>query len=196
MKETPMRTRPRRPFLLAASLGLLGALTLGGVVIAAETTLTATLAGVTEGANPGDPDGSGTATIKIDPAAGTACWELSATGIMPVLQSHIHTGAAGVAGPVLVPLDVDGFEGTSTGCATAQDAAALQGIIDNPAGFYVNLHTSDFQAGAIRGQLAASLPSTALPASSIATLTILGAALLGAAALSGVRVLRAREARR
>jgi hypothetical protein len=197
MKETPMRTRPRRSIVLAASLGLLGAVAFGGAVTAAETTLTATLAGVTEGANPGDPDGSGTATIRIDPAAGTACWDLSATGIMPVAQSHIHTGAAGVAGPVLVNLDIDGFEGTSTGCTPGVDAAVLQGILDNPAGFYVNLHTSDFQAGAIRGQLAAaSVPSTALPSADIAPLTILGAALLGAAALTGMRALRAREARR
>jgi hypothetical protein len=196
-EETPMRIRPRSLIVLAASLGLLGALTLSGIAIAAETTLTATLAGVTEGANPGDPDGSGTATIRIDPAAGTACWDLSATGIMPVVQSHIHTGAAGVAGPVLVNLDIDGFEGTSTGCTPGVDAAVLQGIIDNPAGFYVNLHTSDFQAGAIRGQLAAaSVPSTALPATDLAPITILGAALLGAAALTGVRALRAREARR
>src|SRR5918992_4481937 len=196
MKETPMRTRPRRPFVLAASLGLLGAVALGGVAIAAETTLTATLAGVTEGENRGDPDGSGTATIRIDPAAGTACWDLSATGIMPVLMSHIHTGAAGVAGPIAVNLDVDGFEGTSTGCTEGVEASVLQGILDNPAGFYVNLHTSDFQAGAIRGQLAAaSVPSTALPATDIAPLTILGAALLGAAALTGVRALRTREAR-
>lgn len=191
-----MRIRPRPSIALAASLALLGALAFSGVAGAAETTLTATLAGVTEGANPGDPDGSGTATIKIDPAAGTACWELSATGIMPVLQSHIHTGAAGVAGPVLVPLDVDGFEGTSTGCATAQDAAALQGILDNPAGFYVNLHTSDFQAGAIRGQLAASLPSTALPVSGLPMLTAVGATLLLGAALTGIRALRRREALR
>ena len=145
-----MRTSPRRPMILAASLALLGALALGGVVVAAETTLNATLAGVTEGASPGDPDGSGTAAIRIDPAAGTACWDLSATGIMPVLMSHIHTGAAGVAGPIAVNLDVDGFEGTSTGCTEGVEASVLQGILDNPAGFYVNLHTSDFQAGAIR----------------------------------------------
>lgn len=193
-----MRTRPRRPLVLAASLGLLGAVALGGVVIAAETTLTATLAGgATEVPNPGDPDGSGTATIRIDPAAGTACWDLSATGLMPVVQSHIHTGAAGVAGPIAVNLDIDGFEGTSTGCTPGVDAAVLQGILDNPAGFYVNLHTSDFQAGAVRGQLAAaSVPSTALPATDLAPLTALGAALLVAAALTGVRALRAREARR
>src|ERR687895_817447 len=84
MKETPMRTRPRRPFVLAASLGLLGALALGGVAIAAETTLTAELAGVTEGANPGNPDGSGTASVTLDPETGEACWNLTAEGIGPV----------------------------------------------------------------------------------------------------------------
>jgi hypothetical protein len=29
----------------------------------------------------------------------------------------------------------------------------MQAMIDNPANFYVNVHTSDFPDGAIRGQL-------------------------------------------
>jgi hypothetical protein len=160
-----MRTRIGTSLVLAFALGLLGSLALSGVVAAAETTLTATLAGVTEGANPGDPDGSGTASIVIDPEAGTTCWELTATGINPVTQSHIHVGAEGVSGDVVVPLDVDGFEGTSEGCTEPMvDAAVLQEIVDNPAGYYVNLHTDDFPAGAIRGQLAAFAPNTAMAA--------------------------------
>ena len=149
-----MRTRFGTSLVLAFVLGLLASLALSGVVAAAETTLSATLAGVTEGENPGNPDGSGTATITLDPDTGEACWDLSSEGIGAVLQSHIHIGAAGESGDVLIPLDVDGFDGTSEGCTSDVAAADIQAVIDDPAGYYVNLHTEDFPAGAIRGQLA------------------------------------------
>src|SRR5688500_2038002 len=111
--EPFMRNRPRVSLPLAVTLGLVASLTLAGVVQAAEMTFTADLAGVTEGDNPGNPDGSGSATIVIDVAEGTACWELSSEDIGPVLQSHIHVGAEGESGDVVVPLDVDGFDGRS-----------------------------------------------------------------------------------
>jgi len=179
-----MRTRFGTSLVLAFVLGLIASLALSGVVAAAETTLTATLAGVTEGENPGDPDGSGTASIVLDPETGEACWDLSSEGIGAVLQSHIHIGAAGESGDVLIPLDVDGFDGTSEGCTSDVAAADIQAVIDDPAGYYVNLHTEDFPAGAIRGQLAAgSAPNTAMPVpGSDAPLGLLGA-LLAALAL-------------
>jgi hypothetical protein len=188
-----MRTRFGTPLVLALVLGLLASLALSGVVVAAPTTLTATLAGVTEGENPGNPDGSGTASVVLDPETGEACWELMAEGIGPVTQSHIHVGAEGVSGDVVVPLDVDGFDGTSEGCTSDVDAAVLQAVIDDPAGHYVNLHTEDFPAGAIRGQLAASAPNTAmsLPGSgSDGSVALLGAILAALALGIGLRAWR------
>jgi CHRD domain len=187
-----MRIRFGPSIILALVLGLVASLALAGMVAAAETTLTATLAGVTEGDNPGDPDGTGTASVVIDPAAGTACWNLSATGIEPVTQSHIHVGAAGVSGDVVVPLDVDGFEGTSEGCTSDVDAAVLQAVLDDPAGHYVNLHTADFPPGAIRGQLAAgTAPNTAVPVTgSDAPVAFLGALLAALALGIGLRTWR------
>jgi hypothetical protein len=190
-EESRMRNG-RRLSLLAVIVGLVSVFAMAGTVLAAETTLTATLAGVTEGENPGDEDGSGTASIVIDPEAGTACWTLTAEGINPVLQSHIHVGAEGESGDVVVPLDVDGFEGSSEGCIEPmEDAAILQEILDNPAGYYVNLHTEDFPAGAIRGQLAASAtpPNTAVPATD-GSLGLLGAIVLGLALAIGLRAWR------
>ena len=188
-----MRTRPRVSLALAMILGLVATLALAGTVLAAETTLTATLAGVQEGDTPGDEDGSGSASIVIDPAAGTACWTLTAESIMPVTQSHIHIGAAGESGDIVVPLDVDGFEGSSEGCIEPmEDAAVLQEIVDNPAGYYVNLHTEDFPAGAIRGQLAASAtpPNTAMPVTDASVLALAGAVVLGLAGAIGLRAWR------
>ncbi len=177
-----MLTRPRVSLLPALTLGLVASLATAGMVMAAETTLTATLAGVTEGDNPGDEDGSGSATVVLDPEAGTACWTHTVENIEPVTQSHIHVGAEGESGDVVVPLDIDGFEGSSEGCTDPmEDAAILQEIIDNPAGYYVNVHTGDFPAGAIRGQLAASAtpPNTALRVAETSLAAILVSLLRG-----------------
>lgn len=173
-----MRTPARTTVTLAAVLALLASLAMASVTMAAETTLSATLAGVAEGANPGDPDGSGTASITLDPETGEVCWNMTATGIMPVTQSHIHTGAAGVSGGIVVDLDVDGFEGSSEGCTSDVEAATINDILANPAGFYVNLHTPDFPAGAIRGQLAAGVPSTAVGVPAAGVLALAGLVLL------------------
>jgi hypothetical protein len=88
---------------------------------------------------------------------------------------------------VVVPLDVDGFSGTSDECADAGDAD-LDAILADPAGFYVNIHTDDFPAGAIRGQLAAESPDTAMTAPGSSPLAPAGLALLFVA---GALVLRA-----
>jgi hypothetical protein len=180
-----MRTRTRRAGVLATALGLMGSLALAGVVMAAETTLTASLAGSAET----DADGTGTASVVLDPDAGTACWEMSVEGIDPVTISHIHVGAEGEDGDVAVDLDLEGFEATSEGCNEAADGETLQAIIDNPAGYYVNVHNETYPGGAIRGQLAASSPDTALPAPD-RSVAIIGALLL---AVAGAIVLRTRR---
>jgi CHRD domain len=114
--------------------------------------LTATLFGSNE-VPAGAPGGSGLATIAIYTSTNTVCWTLSASGItLPAIASHIHKGAAGVAGPVVIPLSPPGANGTSAGCTTA-DAALLQDIIANPSSYYVNVHSKEFPGGAVRGQL-------------------------------------------
>jgi hypothetical protein len=61
-----------------------------------------------------------------------------------------------VAGPVVVPLFVGvAFSGTgsTSGCTTNVDRDLILAIIRDPANYYVNIHSSVFPAGAIRGQL-------------------------------------------
>lgn len=183
-----MRIRSSASLPLAAILGLAASLVLAGIVAAAETTLTAELAGDAET----DEDGTGMATVVLDPDAGTACWEMSVENVDPITVSHIHEGAEGEDGGVVVDLDVDGFEGSSEGCNDAADAEVLQSIIDNPAGFYVNVHTEALPAGAIRGQLAASAetPDTAMAAEERSGV-LLGTLLLTAGIGIGLRRWRA-----
>ncbi len=129
-----------------------------------DTVLAATLSGAEEAPDPGDPDGAGSATVVLRSASSEVCWELTAATItLPAAAAHIHEGARGVAGPVVVPLSAPDATGAATGCATA-DAALMTRIMQSPENFYVNVHTSDFPAGAVRGQLATSPAAEGGPA--------------------------------
>ena len=117
------------------------------------TLLTATLTGANEVPGPGDPDGSGTATFRMIRGSAVICFQVSVHNIMlPATAAHIHQGAAGSAGPILVTLSAPGAAGTATGCVNST-RAIVAGILENPAGYYANAHTTDYPAGAIRGQL-------------------------------------------
>jgi hypothetical protein len=111
----------------------------------------ATLTGAEEVPGPGDPDGSGTAVIRLNKSKGEICYELSVSDISPAVAAHIHIGSAGVAGPVVVPLGAP-VTGSSSGCATVTPDL-IKTISKSPADYYVNVHTADFPAGAVRGQL-------------------------------------------
>jgi CHRD domain len=108
-------------------------------------------------ANAGDPDGSGTATVLIRDTDATLCYAILVTGIDTPTLAHIHEGAAGTNGPILVPLNPPtGDPGVVSDCITGVDATLLNNIRQNPLGFYVNVHTDAFPSGAVRGQLLGS----------------------------------------
>jgi hypothetical protein len=114
---------------------------------------TTTLSGANEVPGPGDEDGSGTATITLNPGQEEVCWQISVSGIaLPATGAHIHEGAVGVAGPVDVTLSPPDGTGMSGGCTTVDRDEILE-IIQHPDEYYVNVHNADFPAGAIRGQL-------------------------------------------
>lgn len=103
--------------------------------------------------NLGDLDGSGFAAITLNAGQGEVCWDITVQNItLPALAAHIHEGPAGVAGPIVIFLSPPDASGQASGCRTA-DPSRIQDIIDNPEKYYVNVHTTDFPAGAVRGQL-------------------------------------------
>lgn len=131
---------------------LIGFLVIGaGCYGAGPTSLSATLSGAAEAPDPGDPDGSGTATITVDEGKSEVCWEIMVQGIEPTTASHIHRALAGVAGPVVVSLSAPS-SGSSSGCTGVNQELAME-LINTPAEFYVNVHNEDFPGGAVRGQL-------------------------------------------
>ena len=108
--------------------------------------LHATLRGTVE-VPKGDPDGSGTAEVKI--TGSRVCWELKLAKIGTPNAAHIHKGLPGKAGPVVVPF---GTAFKSKGCTTAP-AAVANAILSNPSAYYVNVHNARYPGGAVRGQL-------------------------------------------
>lgn len=134
----------------AILLVLAALLVMTGVVSANDFSgvmLVTSMSGAEEAPNPGDPDGSGYAVIRLNYGQSQVCWEISYEGIAPATAAHIHVNPAGVAGPVVVPLNPN-----VPGCVTASQDL-IKAIIQNPEGYYVNVHNPEFPAGAIRGQL-------------------------------------------
>ena len=114
---------------------------------------TVSLTGAEEAPGPGDPDGSGTASITLNPGQEEVCWEIHVSNIaLPATGAHIHLAPAGSPGPVVVPLSAPNATGHSAGCITvAQDL--IKNIMKNPQDYYINVHSTEYPAGAVRGQL-------------------------------------------
>ncbi|HET6744502.1 MAG TPA: CHRD domain-containing protein [Candidatus Limnocylindria bacterium] len=102
----------------------------------------------------GDPDAGGEMILIVNPNNDTVCFltrwrDIDGT----VVAAHIHTGVAGVPGGVVVPLFAGQFAGTDQLRACVAGNGWTDDINANPAGFYVNIHSTTYQAGAIRAQL-------------------------------------------
>ncbi len=73
---------------------------------------------------------------------------------MPAVAGHIHQGAAGVNGPVVIPLVVQPARTfAEVTCVTPTTPGILDKLAADPSGFYVNVHNATYPAGEIRGQL-------------------------------------------
>ena len=99
----------------------------------------------------GDPDGTGTATFRINTGVRLLCYTLRVSGIETATAAHIHKAPPGVAGPVVVPLDAPS-SGNSSGCERISRELALA-LVNSPEDYYVNVHNAPYPGGAVRGQL-------------------------------------------
>jgi hypothetical protein len=117
---------------------------------AGTTTLKTTMLGKSE-VPKGAPKGSGKAVVTLNASKGTVCWKFSnIKGLSKVNASHIHKGAKGKSGNVVVAFFAGALK--TKGCVKAPKSL-IKAIAKHPAGYYVNIHTAKYPAGAIRGQL-------------------------------------------
>lgn len=131
-----------------------------------KPTFTATLSAANEvpSISGTEAGGRGDATITIDQTAASVTFVVNLTGLpagTPINIAHIHEGAAGATGAIRVATTLAAGQvtvgaagaGSFTSTMTGVDAALMQTIINNPAGFYFNAHSTLNPGGVVRGQL-------------------------------------------
>ena len=91
--------------------------------------------------------GSGTITVASDKSVSGS---ISTSGLAGT-AAHIHAGAAGKNGPVVVPLAKSGDSGWAVPAGTKFTDAQYDSFTKGE--LYVNVHSAANKAGEIRGQL-------------------------------------------
>ena len=148
----------RRPLAVLASVVAAVVLAVAGVAAAdGGRPLSTSLTGAEEAPGPGDPNATGQADLRLNQGQNEVCFDVSWADIDgEVFAGHIHVGAAGSPGPIVVTLFTGSFAGTDSvsGCAQGVDAALIKAIRHDPSAYYVNVHSRpNFPGGAVRGQL-------------------------------------------
>jgi CHRD domain len=99
----------------------------------------------------GAPAGTGAAVISIH-GSSLVCWRFAHLhGFTNATVAHIHLGAARKSGKVIVPLST-GPRLHHRGCVRVRTAVA-KAIENSPRDYYVNIHSTPYPGGAVRGQL-------------------------------------------
>lgn len=126
------------------------ALTTFVAVLSAENEVPGCDAGVESGAR-------GVAIVQIDSRTGEIGYLVVASNLPGTIAgspgAHIHVGPAGDMGPVVQALVLTGRERGVVAQGTASNPSLAEAILDDPANYYVNVHTTVCPAGAVRGQL-------------------------------------------
>jgi hypothetical protein len=148
-----MRKRALLPLLACLAIVALPAELAGGQRRTSDVKLIAAMSGAEE-VPAGDVDGYGAANITVRRNR-RICWHIAARNIEEdIVGGHIHRGARGENGPIVVPLfDEADLDPSAKGCERVGRSLRRE-IARFPSRFYVNIHTSpSFPDGAIRGQL-------------------------------------------
>jgi hypothetical protein len=149
---------------LLVGVGVIALIGDAGAAAAPKAKYEITLNGASEPGG-GDPNGTGISKISVKSKTNTVCVSTKKVfGVqLPSTGHHIHKGVAGVNGPIVVPLgqvtakpSKPGYPekaGKSAKVCGVGSAADILDMINNPGGWYVNVHSSQFPGGAIRRQL-------------------------------------------
>lgn len=117
--------------------------------------LTAQLSGDQEAPVPVATNATGTAHFTLNQGLGQVCVDIESSGYVngddDVIAGHIHVGATGVPGGIVVNLQVTSANHSI--CVDGVDKDLIKDIRQHPGNYYINLHTTFAPGGEIRGQL-------------------------------------------
>ena len=100
----------------------------------------------------GAAKGTGSAVITLHGKTSQVCWRFThLKGFTSATFAHIHKGAAGTSGNIVVPLST-GPKLKHKGCVTSS-GTLIKTIAKSPKGYYVNIHSKKYPGGAVRSQL-------------------------------------------
>lgn len=103
----------------------------------------------------GAKTGSATGKFVLDTKKNTLCYSVMTMGLTGISEAHIHAGAKGVDGSDVVGLTPAKFNAKAATCV-AVAPKVLADIAMNSGMYYLNVHTTKYADGAVRGQLVAS----------------------------------------
>jgi hypothetical protein len=106
-------------------------------------------------------EGSGLAIVRVNASTDTVCYVITVSGIGEPTEPAGGLGAAHIhdlaTGGIFVDLETDwqasGSDRFRTIGCTEATGASVDALLADPSGYYVNIHTSAFPGGAIRGSL-------------------------------------------
>ena len=150
-----MRVRPLSATALLAVL----LLAVGAGIVSAAAPVQTFVVQLT-GDSGGDADGKGVAVIRLDMRTGLVCYTINVRRIGVPTEPGAGLGAAHIhddaTGGIFVDLDTDWVgrkhSFTTRGCVDAT-TAQLTALATAPELYYVNIHTSAFPGGAVRGEI-------------------------------------------
>jgi hypothetical protein len=100
----------------------------------------------------GDPDATGIALLQLH-RDGRLCYVLHVRNVDGTIDAaHIHAGRPGKNGPVSAALAAPVWSGSVATCTQLTGRLAWR-LRENPGRYYVNVHSSAYPDGALRGQL-------------------------------------------
>jgi hypothetical protein len=146
-----MRTR------IALSVGVVAALVLGlaGPANAASNeSFIARLSGANElPAGTGDANAVGVGLFRIKAGSGRICYVIHVRNVDGTVNgAHLHAGKVDEEGPVVATLDPPVNSGSVAACKWVGKTLAAA-IRKSPRKYYLNVHSTAFVDGALRGQL-------------------------------------------
>jgi hypothetical protein len=139
--------------ILAIAAAAFAAFVVPALAAVEDEELGAKLKGKEEVPGPGDNDGTGEAQLETKIAKSKLCYLVEFEDIGTATAAHVHKGAKGDDGKIVIPLFEEQTDSPAEDCIKVEKDRKLKKLVKDPSGFYVNVHTEEFPDGAIRGQL-------------------------------------------